>query len=482
VDDLVAPIEFTLADAIGAPQLLQLPHLQDLNIAGPFTVTGISDTPSRRRVFTCRPVTADEEIPCATRIITNLARRAYRRPVTREDLDGLLAFYQTRRKDGNFEAGIRTALQAILASPHFVFRLEQTPANIAPGQNYRISDLELASRLSYFLWSTLPDDQLITLARQRRLQSPVELEKQVRRMLADPRSESLATRFAAGWLHLAQLDTMTPDALLYPQYDHTLARAMRRETELFFDSVVREDRNVLDLLRATYTFVNERLALHYRIPGILGSRFRRVELQGNDRRGLLGQGSILTMTSNADRTSPVIRGKWVMEVLLGTPPPPPLPTAPALDATKPIKDGHLLSVRERMEAHRANPACASCHRMIDPIGLALENFDVTGVWRIKDNGVPVDPSTVLFDGTALDGPASLRQALLQYSDAFIGNLTENLLTYALGRRVEYYDMPAVRAITREAARDSHRFSAFVLGIVKSTPFQMSRAETAADRQ
>ncbi|HEY7448832.1 MAG TPA: DUF1592 domain-containing protein [Vicinamibacterales bacterium] len=482
VDDLVAPIEFTLADAIGAAQLLQLPHLQDLNITGPFNVTGISESPSRRQVFTCRPASSEQEPTCATSILTNLARQAYRRPVTRADLDGLLGFYRTGRQEGDFETGIRTALQAILASPHFVFRLEHRPANVATGQNYRISDLELASRLSYFLWSTAPDDELVRVAADRKLRTPVELEKQVRRMLRDARSESLATRFAAGWLHLAELESMTPDALLYPLYDRTLAQALRRETELFFDSIVRDDRNVLDLLTANYTFVNERLALHYGIPGILGSRFRRVEVTSGDRRGLLGHAGILTMTSNADRTSPVIRGKWVMEVLLGTPPPPPPPTAPGLEATSSIRNGQLLSVRERMEAHRANPACSSCHRMIDPIGLALENFDVTGVWRIKDNGVSIDATTVLFDGTALNGPASLRQAILKYSDAFIGNLTENLLTYALGRRVEYYDMPTVRAIVRGAAREDLRFSSFVLGIVKSVPFQMSRAEAVVARR
>jgi cytochrome c553 len=482
VDDLVAPIEFTLADAIGAAQLLQLPHLQDLNITGPFDVTGVSETASRRKVFTCRPSKPEQEIPCATGIITNLARQAYRRPLTSTDVEGLLGFYRAGRKAGDFETGIRTALQAILASPHFVFRLEQRPPNVAAGQNYRISDLELASRLSYFLWSTAPDDELVGLAARRKLRNPVELERQVWRMLQDRRSESLATRFATGWLHLAELESMTPDALLYPLYDRTLAQALRRETELLFDSIVREDRSVLELLNADYTFVNERLALHYKIPGILGSRFRRVEMTSEARRGLLGHGSILTMTSNADRTSPVRRGKWVMEVLLGTPPPPPPPTVPELERTSAIKDGQLLSVRERMEAHRANPACSSCHRLIDPIGLALENFDVTGVWRIKDNGVPVDPTTVLYDGTPLNGPASLRQAILKYSDAFIGNLTENLLTYALGRRVEYYDMPAVRAITRGAAREGYRFSSFVLGIVNSVPFQMTRAEEAMVRQ
>ena len=480
VDDLVAPIEFTLADAIGSPQLLQLPHLQDLNVTGPFAVTGVSDTPSRRKIFTCRPLSASEELPCAAQIVRTLARQAYRRPVSEEDVEGLLAFYINARRDGNFESGIRTAVQAILASPHFVFRLEAQPANVAPGQNYRIGDLELASRLSYFLWSAAPDEALLAAARERRLQNPLELEKQVRRMLADPRAESLATRFAVEWLHLGELETMTPDALLYPMYDHTLGQGLRRETELFFDSIVREDRNVLDLLTADYTFVNERVALHYKIPGVLGSRFRRVQVKDDYRRGLLGQGSILTMTSNADRTSPVIRGKWVMEVLLGTPPPQPPPNVPGLEATKPLKDGHLLSVRERLESHRASPSCASCHRMIDPIGLALENFDVTGVWRINDASVRVDPMSTLFDGTPLDGPVSLQRAILKYSDAFIGNLAENLMTYALGRRVEYYDMPALRAIAREAGRQNNRFSTFVLGIVKSAPFQMSRAEGPAE--
>jgi cytochrome c551/c552 len=477
VDDLVAPIEFTLADAIGSAQLLQLPHLQDLNITGPYTVTGVSDTPSRRRVFKCRPIAADEEHACASTILSSLARQAYRRPVTEEDLTGLLAFYERGRKEGNFESGIHAALQAILASPHFVFRLEPRPAGIAPGQIYRVGDLELASRLSYFLWSTAPDDELINAARARKLQNPAELERQVRRMLADARSESMSTRFAVQWLHLGELDTMTPDALLYPQYDHALAVGLRREVELFFDSIVKDDRSVLDLLSADYTFVNERLAVHYRMPGILGSRFRRVPVADDYRRGLLGKGAVLVMTSNADRTSPVIRGKWVMEVLLGTPPPPPPPNVPGLDATKTVKDGQMRSVRERMEAHRASPACASCHRLIDPIGLALENFDVTGVWRIKDAGVPIDPTSVMYDGTPLSGPTSLREAVLAHSEAFLGNLTENLLTYALGRRVEYYDMPTVRAIARTAARNNNRFSAFILGIVKSAPFQTSRAET-----
>jgi hypothetical protein len=479
VDDLVAPIEYTLADAIGASQLLQLPHLQHLNITGPHAVSGVSDTPSRRKVFICRPLAPEEERPCAASIITALARQAYRRDLAREDLEGLLGFYDEGRNGGNFESGIRTALQAVLASPHFVFRVERRPAGAAPGGMYRIGDVELASRLSFFLWSTGPDAELMAVARAGKLRG-AELERQARRMLADPRSEALATRFAAQWLQLDRLESMTPDALLYPNFDRTLGRAMRRETELLFDTVVREDRSVLELLTADYTWVNERLALHYRIPGILGSRFRRVTLADERRRGLLGHGSILTMTSNADRTSPVIRGKWVMEVLLGTPPPPPPANVPEFAATRAVKDGRVLSVRERLETHRASPACSSCHRMIDPLGLALENFDVTGAWRIKDAGTPIDASGTLYDGSTLDGPAGLRRALLSYSEAFVRTLTENLMTYGLGRRVEYFDMPAIRTITRQAARQDHRASALVVGIVNSQAFQMSRADAAAE--
>jgi mono/diheme cytochrome c family protein len=474
-DDLVSPLEFTLADAIGSPQILQVPHLQHLNITGPFTVTGVSETPAHRRLFSCQPRTTAEELPCATTIIKRLGEQAYRRPLGTQDVDDLLGFFKEGRRDASFDAGIRTALQAVLASPHFVFRLEPPPANVATGTNYRLGDLELATRLSYFLWSTGPDAELLAAARSNRLHTPAELERQTRRMLADPRADALSTRFATQWLHLSELETMIPDALLYPQYDHVLAQSMRRETELFFDSLVRSDANVLDLLTADHTFVDERLAKHYQIPGILGSRFRRVTLKDDVRRGLLGKGAILVMTSNSDRTSPVLRGKWVMEVLLGTPPPPPPPNVPGLEATNAVKDGHFRSVRERLEAHRASPACASCHRMIDPLGLALENFDVTGVWRRKDAGVVIDPSSTLFDGTPLSGPADLRQAVLKYSDAFVSNLTENLLTYATGRRLEYYDMAAVRTIRRDAARQGNRFSALILGIVKSTPFQMARA-------
>ena len=477
VDDLIAPIEHTLADTqIGTdPGITALPHLRVFSINGPHQVTGVSDTPSRRKIFTCRPTSAEDELPCAQEIVSRLASQAYRRPVDGLDLEGLMSFYQAGRRGRDFESGIRTALQAILASPHFVFRVEQAPASAVPGQNYRLSDLDLASRLSYFLWATAPDAELVKLARQGALHDPALLEKQAERMLADPRSEALATRFAAQWLRLQDLEKMHPDALLYPQYDQTLAEAMKRETELFFDNLVQQDRSVLELLTADYTFVNERLAKHYGIPNVTGDRFRRVPLQDENRRGLLGQGSILTLTSVADRTSPVQRGKWVLEILLGSPPPPPPPNVPALEETKAAEGTRLLSVRERMEEHRKDPACTSCHQVIDPIGLALENFDVTGAWRIKDNGASIDASGQLYDGTTLQGPSGLRQALLNRSDVFFRSFIESLMTYGLGRRIEYYDMPAVRAVAREAAQNDYRVSSFIKGVVKSEAFQLKRA-------
>jgi hypothetical protein len=499
VEDDIGETEHTLADTqVGRnPEFTNYPHLREFEISGPFNVTGVSDTPIRRRVFTCRPLSPSEEIPCATKIVTQLARQAFRRPLNTEDIEGLMASYDEGRKaGGDFESGIRMALEAVLVAPDFVFRFEQQPAGVKPGQNYRISDLELASRLSYFLWSTLPDDELMKLASQGTLKEPIVLEKQVRRMLNDPRSESLSKKFAGLWLHLPDLENLHPDAFYYPQYDQTLAIAMRQEIELLFDNIVREDRPVLELLTADYTFVNERLAKHYVIPNIRGSEFRRITLTDDYRRGLLGKGAILALTSVADRTSPVLRGKWVMGVLLGTPPPPPPPSVPKLDETPGTADGKSLTVRERMEMHRANPACNSCHQMIDPVGLALENFDVTGAWRTLDKtysisptgvrihspGVPIDPTSKLFDGTPLDGPASLRQAILKHSDAFIDTLTEKLMAYAVGRRMEHYDMPAIRAITRNAQKENNRFSSFILGIVKSPAFQMSRAEdpTATD--
>jgi mono/diheme cytochrome c family protein len=482
VDDVLAPVEHTLADTqIGsALGVTTLPHLREFAIVGPHRVTGVSETPARRRVFTCRPITPDEEAPCASRIVANLARQAYRRPLTPEDLKGLIGFYDEGRKGKDFESGIRTALQAILASPHFIFRLEEVPAAVKAGENYRINDLDLASRLSFFLWASPPDDELIAVASKGALANPVVLEKQVRRMLGDPRSATLADRFAAQWLRLQDLEKIHPDPLLFPQYDHTLADAMRRETELLFESIVREDRNVLDLLTAEDTFVNERLARHYGIANVSGSSFRRTPYADPNRRGILGHGSVLTMTSVADRTSPVLRGKWVLEVLFGIPPPPPPADVPDLEETKAAQNARLLSVRERMEQHRANSACRSCHRVIDPIGLALENFDVTGAWRIRDNGVPVDASGELYDGSRLNGPAELREALLKRTDTVLRTFTENLMAYALGRRVEFYDMPAVRAIVRDARPGGYRFSSFVFGVVKSSAFHMSRAEARTE--
>jgi hypothetical protein len=495
VEDDIAEIEHSLFNTdIGTDKELTIyPHLREFEITGPYTVSGISETPARQRIFICRPLNAGEELPCATKIISELGRKAYRRPISPDDMEGLMTFYEKgRKKGGNFEAGIRSSLQAMLASLDFVFKFEKTPTAVKPGQTYRIGDLELASRLSYFLWNTLPDDQLIQIASQGKLKDPIMLEKQVRRMLADPRSETLSTKFASEWLHLQDIYNLNPEGYYYPQYDYTLAQGLKRETELLFDSVVREDRNVVDLLTADYTFVNDRVAQHYGIPNISGSQFRRVPVPADYRRGLLGKGSVLALTSVADRTSPVLRGKWVMGVLLGTPPPPPPPAVPKLEETAAIAGGKTLTIRERMEAHRANPACNSCHSMIDPIGLSLENFDLTGKWRnydttyaindegarIHTKGVPIDTKSKLYDGTPLDGPASLRQAMVNHSDAFIQNLTEKLTAYAIGRRIEYYDMPTIRAITHEAAKNNNRFSSMVLGIVKSPAFQMSKAEAA----
>jgi hypothetical protein len=404
--------------------------------------------------------------------VKNLATRAYRRPANAEDLEGLMSFYNTARAKEDFESSIRSAVEAILANPSFVFRFEREPAVAKPGQTFRISDIELASRLSYFLWSTAPDDELLTVARQNRLHEPLILSAQVKRMLANPRAESLSTRFAMQWLHMNDLDVMHPDPLLYPQFDSTLAASMRRETELFFDNIVRADRSVMELLTADYTFVDERLAKHYGIPNVQGNRFRRVAITNDARKGLLGHGSILTLTSVADRTSPVMRGKFVMEVLLGTPPPPPPPNVPDLEATNAQKDGKFLTLRERLEQHRANATCAGCHRMMDPIGLALENFDPTGRWRELDSGSTINAAGELFDGTPVNGPASLRQALVGKSEAFIRNFAETLMMFGLGRRVEYYDMPAVRTIARKAGQNNYRFSSFVMGIIDSPQFQM----------
>ena len=479
INDILIPVENTLADVSMSFGVTLMPHLRDMSVHGPYAVTGVSDTVSRRLVFTCRPTTAAEEAPCASDILKGLAGRAFRGPTSPADLDVLIGFYQQGRKKGDFEQAIRFALQAILASPRFVFRLEEVPATLRAGQTYRINDHDVASRLSFFLWGSVPDAELLRAAAAGQFRTPVALRKQVSRMLADPRSETLATRFAAQWLRLQDLDKMIPDYLQYPDYDDTLAAGMRRETELFVDSLVREDRSVLDLLDSDYTFVNERVAIHYGIPNVTGEAFRRVAVTNPNRRGILGHGSVLALTSIADRTSPVLRGKWIMEVLLGSPPPPPPPNVPALDQTKDTAGGRTLSVRERMEQHRANPACMSCHKVIDPLGLALENFDVTGAWRIKDNEVPVDANGDLYDGTRMNGPVGLRAALVTHQDAFLLSFTERLMTYALGRRVESYDMPTVRQIIRDAAAQSYKVSAFVQGVVASQAFRMSQMAPSA---
>ncbi len=474
VNDLIAPIDHTLADTqIGVSHgVTTLPHLKDLAIVGPQRVTGVSDTASRRAIFTCRPTTAAEEPTCASQIIRDLATLAFRRPVTTRDLDRLMGFYEDGRAEGDFEYGVASAIEAILASPQFLFRLEPVPANAAAGQPYPLESLALASRLSFFLWGSGPDEALLKDAVSGALARPAALDRHVRRMLADPRAEALSTRFAGQWLRLNDVEHILPDAILYPYFDRSLGRAFVRETEMFFDSLVREDRSILDLLTADHTFVNERIARHYGIPNITGTDFQRVTVP-DERRGILGQGSILLLTSVADRTSPVMRGKWVMEVLMGSPPPPPPPDVPALEDTKASASTRLLTVRERMEEHRSNPACRSCHRVIDPLGLALENFDATGKWRIKDSGMPVDPTGELYDGTPMDGPAGLRRALLKHQGVLVLSFTESLMTYALGRRIEPADMPMVRSIVREASARDLKISAFVQAIVRSPAFRMS---------
>ena len=481
-NDLIKPIDYKLADSnIGSAYgVTTLPHLRDFIVTGPFTVTGVSETPSRQRVFSCRPTAPEEERPCAREIITALGGKAYRRPLQTDDLEDLLTFFDLGAEEGGFEIGIRTALQAILASPHFVFRLEEIPAGAQPGEVYRLSEIDLATRLSYFLWGTHPDDELVELAEAGRLSDPDVLDAQTRRLLEDPRAEALATRFAYQWFRLQDLEKIHPDALLYPYWDHHLVEAMLRETELFFEHVVRTDAPFFELLTADYTFVNERLARHYGMQGVTGEEFRRVQIPDEARRGLLGHGSILTLTSHADRTSPVLRGKWVMEVLLGTPPPPPPPDVPDLEATDEAEEGRFLTVRERLEMHRSNPACRSCHRVIDPIGLALENFDVTGAWRIKDQGRTVDTTGELYDGTPILSSADLRAALLEREESLVRTFVQNLMAYALGRRIEYYDMPTVRRIEQLAKAEDYRMTSFIMGVVRSAPFQMSTVETVAE--
>src|SRR5687767_11688470 len=469
------------------PQIQNYPAIGFVRIQGPFNAQRPADSPSRRKVLTCSPSRRSRagapsgaeagEGGCARQVLTSLARRAYRRPPTAQEVTSLMAFFDQGRKSGTFDDGIEFALRLILASPHFLVRAEQEPATLRAGQAYRIRDFELASRLSFFLWSSVPDDQLITLATQGRLNQPRVLEQQVRRLLADPRSESLITNFAQQLLYLRNLPATSPDGIFYPNWDDELRQGLKRESELFFDSIVREDRNVVDLLTADYTFVNERVARHYGIPNVYGSRFRRVTLppEMDYRRGLLGKGSFLAVTWTQNfRSSPVKRGVWVLENILGTPPPEPPPNVPALEDTK-AESGKALTLREQMTLHRGSPACAGCHKIMDPIGFALENFDADASWRNKqggEGGIPIDVKVQLFDGQEVDGPSALRNALLRYSPQFVRIFVERMMTYAIGRGVEYTDMPTVRAIARAAERDNSRFSALVIGVVKSAQFQM----------
>jgi mono/diheme cytochrome c family protein len=461
-----------LRDSLEAHNPSGIPRLRTGNIEGPYNVTGVSQTPSRQRLFTCKPTSAAKEAPCAAEILSNVARRAFRRPVIESDIEAPMAFYNAARKNGgDFNAGIRGGLARILASPSFVFRAETDASSLPVGAAHRITDLELASRLSFFLWSSIPDDELLNLAIAGKLSEPRVLEAQVRRMIADERSDTLMTEFTGQWLQLRNLDKVTPDLLMFPDFDDNVRQAFRRETELFFTSIVRENRSALDLLNADYTFVNERLARHYGIRGVYGSRFRRVEVADPNRRGLLGQGSFLSLTSVANRTSPILRGKYVIANLLNIPPLPPPPNVPQLEASAP-KD-RPSTVREQLELHRANPACASCHRNIDPIGFALENFNAVGQWQdATKEGLKIDSAGVLVDGTPVDGPVALRKALMARPEVFVGTVTEKLMTYALGRGLEPIDMPVVRSVMKGAAKDNYPMQSIILGIVQSSAFQM----------
>ena len=463
------------------PGFVERMSVSAVEVEGPFNPDTVgaaaSDadaTASSRRLFVCRPAGRDDEEACATQILATLARRAYRRPVAPDDLEVLRGFYHEGRRAGSFETGIQRALEMMLVDPEFLFRIERDPVGVPPATAYRLTDVELASRLSFFLWSSVPDHELLDVAAEGRLSDPAVLEHQVRRMLADPRSSVLVSSFAAQWLHLRRMDSVTPDVNAFPAFDDNLRAAFVRETELFLESQLRDDRSVVDLLSADYTFVNERLARHYGLPNVYGSRFRRITWDDERRRGLLGHGSILTVTSLATRTSPVVRGKWVLENLLGTPPPPPPPNVPEL----PESTGRETptSMRERLEAHRTNPICASCHTRMDPIGFALEHFDAVGRWRDTEGGTPIDASGTLPDGTTFVGLPTLRDVLLERHDEFVNTVTEKLLTYALGRGIEYYDRPAIRAIVRQAEENGYRWSSLILGVTRSQPFQMRRSE------
>jgi hypothetical protein len=482
VQDHYRLVEQTLADITitTAPELTGLPHLQSFSVTGPYNPTGISETASRRKIFTCRPSQEVQEERCAREIVSGLAAKAFRRPVTAEDMESLLEYYEYGAERGGFDSGIQAAIQAILAKPEFIFRFEQEPAAASPGSVYRISDLELASRLSYFLWSSIPDDELVQLASEGKLREPGVLGNQARRMLENSRSEEISKNFAGQWLRLAGIKQVFPEASLFPNYTMNLAVSMRREVELLFDDIMRGNRDVLELLTADYTFLDGNLARHYGIQNVVGPRFKRVMLTDPNRFGLIGKAGILTMTSLANRTSPVSRGKYVIEVLIGSPAPKPPPVVPPLAET--VDNEKVLSVRERMEHHRENPVCNACHRIMDPIGMVLENFDAVGEWRRTDGGLLIDPAGEMYDGTQLDGPASLRDAVMARSEAFTLSFTKNLLSYSLGRVLDYRDMPTVRAIRREAAGNGNGLSSFIMAIVNSAPFQMRAVDTATEME
>jgi hypothetical protein len=451
------------------------PTVSSVAISGPFNASGSGETPSRKKIFICKPANAQEESPCARKIISSLARLAYRRPVNDADVNPLMTLYEAGRQEGQFEHGIQNALEGMLVSTEFVFRIQPDPPSVAPGSVYQLGDLNLASRLSFFLWSSIPDDELLTVAEQGKLKDPKVLEAQVRRMLADKKSTALVDNFAGQWLLLRNVKTRNPNRDEFPDFDETLRNAFETETNLFLKSIMREDRSVIDIVRADYTFLNDRLARHYGIPGVYGNQFRRVTLTDPNRRGLLGQGSILTVTSYANRTSVVLRGKWVLENMLGSPPPAPPPNVPPL---KEKSEGAKGTMRQQMEEHRKNPACQGCHARMDPIGFALENFNAVGEFRAVDDGLPIDPSGVLPDGSKFDGIAGLREAMLKRPDLIAYSAAEKLLMYSLGRGLEANDAPALRKVLRESAKDDYRWSSLVIGIVKSTPFQMRRARTS----
>jgi hypothetical protein len=459
------------------PGFTFFPHVGTLRIEGPYNAAPAKDSPSRHKLFVCQPTSAADETACARKIVASLATHAFRHPATSAEVQSLMEFYQDGRKDGGFDRGVEMVLSRVLADPKFIYRIETEPSSLKPLQAYRVSDVDLASRLSFFLWSTIPDDELLAVASQGKLKDPAVLEKQVRRMLADPRAEALAINFGGQWLNLRGMQAAGPLPMLYPDFDDPLRQSMRREVELLLDSVIREDRNVVDLLTADYTFVNERLAKHYGLPDIYGSQFRRVTLppEMDARRGLLGKGAFLVTTSKPERTSPVTRGKWIMTNILGMSPPPPPPDVPTLPARMADARGNAKepTMRQKMLQHRVRADCIQCHALMDPIGFALENFDGIGVWRTDEDGTPVDASAKTFDGTAIDGPAGLRTWLLEYSDQFVEVVAEKLVTYALGRGVEYQDMPLVRSISHDARRGGNHFSALVLGVVNSKPFQMN---------